>query len=56
MKPIIRVENLSKQYRIGAQQVSYETLRDFLANALTVHRLIQVDTGKLAFLGATNDV
>lgn len=34
MKPIIRVENLSKQYRIGAQQVPYSTLRDSLTNAI----------------------
>ncbi len=35
MKPIIRVENLSKQYRIGAQQASYNTLRDSISNAIT---------------------
>ncbi|MBS1811282.1 MAG: ATP-binding cassette domain-containing protein [Acidobacteria bacterium] len=35
MKPIIRVENLSKQYRIGAQQASYGTLRDSLTNTVT---------------------
>ncbi len=35
MKPIIRVANLSKQYRIGANQASYSTLRDSLANAVT---------------------
>ena len=35
MKPIIRVENLSKQYRIGAQQASYSTLRDSITNAFT---------------------
>ena len=31
MKPIIRVENLSKQYRIGARQAPYGTLRESLA-------------------------
>ncbi len=31
MKPIIRVENLSKEYRIGAQRASYATLRDKVA-------------------------
>lgn len=31
MKPIIRVENLGKQYRIGAKQERYLTLRDTLA-------------------------
>lgn len=35
MKPIIRVENLSKQYRIGAQQASYATFRDSFSNAIT---------------------
>ncbi len=34
MKPIIRVENLSKQYRLGTQQASYATLRDSLTNAV----------------------
>jgi lipopolysaccharide transport system ATP-binding protein len=35
MKPIIRVENLSKQYRIGAKQASYATLRESLTNLAT---------------------
>lgn len=30
----IRVENLSKLYRIGAAQVRHDTLRDALVNAL----------------------
>ncbi|MCA1632233.1 MAG: ABC transporter ATP-binding protein [Acidobacteria bacterium] len=34
MKPIVKVENLSKQYRIGAQEVSYQTLRDALAGVV----------------------
>ncbi len=34
MKPIIRVENLSKQYTIGTRQASYGTLRDSLAGLL----------------------
>ena len=33
MRPIIKVENLSKQYRIGARQASYSTLRDSIVNA-----------------------
>lgn len=33
MRPIIRVENLSKQYRIGARQTPYLTLRESIANA-----------------------
>ena len=35
MKPIIRVEGLSKQYRIGAKQPSYATLRESLTNIAT---------------------
>ena len=34
MLPIIKVENLSKQYRIGARQEPYGTLRDSLAKAV----------------------
>jgi lipopolysaccharide transport system ATP-binding protein len=34
MKPIIRVENLSKQYRIGAAQAPYKTLRESLTEAV----------------------
>ncbi|MFN7948480.1 MAG: ABC transporter ATP-binding protein [Blastocatellia bacterium] len=34
MKPIIRVENLSKQYRIGAAQTPYKTLRESLTEAV----------------------
>ncbi|MDT7778389.1 MAG: lipopolysaccharide transport system ATP-binding protein [Acidobacteriota bacterium] len=34
MKPIIKVENLGKQYYIGSRQKSYDTLRDALAGAL----------------------
>src|SRR5215470_2507626 len=35
MKPIIRVENLSKQYRIGAARAPYGSLRESLANAVS---------------------
>ena len=34
MRPIISVRNLSKQYRIGAKQAAYGTLRDSIAGAL----------------------
>ena len=34
MKPIVRVEKLSKQYRIGARQESHPTLRDMIAGAV----------------------
>src|SRR5262245_47616797 len=36
MKPIIRVEKLSKQYRIGARKAPYSTLRDSITDALRV--------------------
>ena len=34
MKPIIKVENLSKQYRIGVRQAAYSTLRDSITETL----------------------
>jgi lipopolysaccharide transport system ATP-binding protein len=34
MQPIIRVENLSKQYRIGTRQAAYDTLRESLVGAI----------------------
>ena len=34
MKPIIKIENISKQYRIGVQEVPYQTLREALTGAL----------------------
>ncbi|MBK9709344.1 MAG: hypothetical protein IPO77_20865 [Acidobacteria bacterium] len=34
MRPIIKVENLSKQYRIGAHQAPYRTLRETLTDAV----------------------
>lgn len=34
MKPIIKVENLGKMYRIGARQASYHTLRETIAGAM----------------------
>ena len=34
MKPIIKVEGLSKQYRIGARRESFATLRDTIAGAV----------------------
>ena len=33
MKPIIRVENLGKQYRIGRREARYATLRESLVQA-----------------------
>lgn len=34
MRPIIRVENLGKQYRLGAPQARYSTLRDTLVGTI----------------------
>jgi lipopolysaccharide transport system ATP-binding protein len=34
MKPIITVENVSKQYRIGASDTSYENLREIIVGAV----------------------
>ena len=33
MRPIIRVENLGKQYRIGGRRAPYQTLRESLTEA-----------------------
>ena len=35
MRPIIRVEHLSKQYRLGALPAGYVTFRETVANAFT---------------------
>ena len=34
MKPIIKVENLSKRYRLGTRQAAYDTLREALTRAV----------------------
>ncbi|MBK9316634.1 MAG: ABC transporter ATP-binding protein, partial [Acidobacteria bacterium] len=34
MRPIISVRDLSKQYRIGAKQAAYGTLRDSIAGSI----------------------
>ncbi|MGA9995458.1 MAG: ABC transporter ATP-binding protein [Pyrinomonadaceae bacterium] len=34
MKPIVKVENLSKQYRLGAREAMYETLRETIVDAV----------------------
>jgi lipopolysaccharide transport system ATP-binding protein len=34
MKPIIKAENVSKQYHIGPQKISYDTLREMLADKM----------------------
>ena len=35
VKPIIRIEKLSKRYRLGARQAPYDTLRDKVAKSLS---------------------
>jgi len=44
----IRVENLSKQYRIGGPQASYKTIRESLTEAVQAHfrRLSSVVRGQ----------
>jgi lipopolysaccharide transport system ATP-binding protein len=51
----IRVENLSKQYRIGGPQTSYKTLRESLTDAATApfRRLSSVVRGQSS--AVTND-
>src|SRR6202008_575400 len=34
MNPIVRVEGLSKQYRLGSRESSYETIRESLVEAV----------------------
>jgi lipopolysaccharide transport system ATP-binding protein len=42
MNPIIRVENLSKRYRIGTRRAAYSTLRETIVNAASAPlRLLQ---------------
>jgi lipopolysaccharide transport system ATP-binding protein len=50
MKPAVRIENLSKAYRIGArQQASYRTLRESLADAgAAVWRRLKAAVGRRA--------
>ena len=36
MRPIIKVENLSKQYRIGAHRARYGTLRESITEAVSM--------------------
>lgn len=48
MKPIIRVEHLSKQYQIGAPQARYGSLRETLAGAM------QAPLNKLRRIGRLN--
>ena len=55
MKPIVRVENLGKEYRIGKRQQAYDTLRETITGA--VRRLGRARTnGKEERIWALKDV
>lgn len=58
MKPMIRVDNLSKRYRLGARQAPYGTLRDTLAGAVRapLRRLRQGGRTATETLWALKDV
>ena len=57
MRPIIRAENLSKRYRLGARQASYTTLRDSLARAARAPlRSLRRGRGEAETLWALKDV
>ena len=58
MKPIIKVENLRKQYRIGAQQAAYATLRESLSGFARspFKRFLRNGRSRDATVWALNDV
>ncbi|HYN86235.1 MAG TPA: polysaccharide ABC transporter ATP-binding protein [Pyrinomonadaceae bacterium] len=56
MKPIIRVEGLGKQYRIGAGRPSYATLRDALAGAARAPWRVLAGGGEEETVWALRDV
>ncbi len=58
MKPIIRVSDVAKQYRIGARQDAYSTLRDAMARALRapLKRLRRNGRGEADTVWALKDV
>lgn len=57
MIPVIRVENVSKQYRIGTRRVRYSTLRDTLADVVrSPAKLWQRNGNKTETIWALRDV
>jgi lipopolysaccharide transport system ATP-binding protein len=58
MKPIIRVENISKQYRLGLRQEPYSTLRDAVAGMFRapLKRLRRNGSGAAETVWALKDV
>lgn len=57
MKPIIKIENVGKKYRIGSQQSGYSTLRESLAGVFSVaRRKIRNLSGKGEEFWALKDV
>src|SRR5947199_5422090 len=58
MRPIIRVQNLSKQYRIGTVRPPYQTLREALSSAVRIplRRLQRRSTSRSEAIWALKDV
>ena len=56
MKPIIQVEGLGKQYRLGSQQAPYGSLRDTLAGLLRAPLRRFQQNGKQPTIWAVRDV
>ena len=57
MQPAIKVRGLSKQYRLGARQVPYETLRDTVVRAATAPlRMLRRNGSRAETVWALKDV
>jgi lipopolysaccharide transport system ATP-binding protein len=57
MKPIVRVENLSKQYRLGSRDSAYDTLRESIVEAVrSPFRLLRGPNGASNSLWALQDL
>ncbi len=56
MKPIIRVQNLSKEYRIGAIQPPYQTLRESLTSAVRIPFVRRQNESREETIWALKDV
>lgn len=56
MKPVIRAENISKKYRIGARRAAYLTLRESLTEAMRAPFRALRRSEKAAFVWALSDV
>lgn len=57
MKPILTIDNLSKQYRLGSQQAAYSTLRESIVNATrTAFGRLRRNGNSLGTIWALKDV